>query len=257
MNRLSIFFNRLGRLFGRQRFRKELDEEMAFHRAQMERELVAAGMAPEAAHHRAAVCFGNAARLREERSELIGFPAETILQDLRYALRQLRKNPGFAFTAILILALGMGVSVAIFGFVDAALLQPLPYTAPDRLMSVDESAALWPRSNLSRPDYEDWKHLNHSFSAVEVYTGSGYLFRTTSGAEPVPAARVSDGFFRTLGVKPMLGRDFLSGEDRPGQAKIVMLTYGTWMKRFGARSGVIGQAVTLSGDAYTIVGVLP
>ena len=85
-------------------------------------------------------------------------------QDLRYALRQLRKNPGFAFTAILILALGMGVSVAIFGFVDAALLQPLPYHAPDRLMSVDESSAMCPRSNLSRADYEDWKRMNRSFS---------------------------------------------------------------------------------------------
>ena len=150
MNSLSIFLNKLGRLFGRRRFRHELDEEMAFHRAQMERELVAAGMdAGHCAHHRAAVRFGNSARLGEQSSELVGFRAETVLQDLRYALRQLRKNPGFAFTAILILALGMGVSVATFGFVDAALLQPLPYHAPDRLMSVDERAVLWPRSNLS------------------------------------------------------------------------------------------------------------
>jgi predicted permease len=90
-----------------------------------------------------------------------------------------------------------------------------------------------------------------------VYTGTGYLLRTPSGAEPVPAGRVSDGFFRTLGVKPMLGRDFLPGEDRPGQPRIVMLTYGTWLKRFAARADVIGQSVTLSGDSYTIIGVLP
>jgi predicted permease len=116
---------------------------------------------------------------------------------------------------------------------------------------------MFPSSNLSREDYEDWKRLNRSFSSLEVYTGTGYLVRTPSGAEPVPAARASDGFFRTLGVKPVLGRDFLPGEDRPGQTKIVMLSYGTWLKRFGARPDVIGQAVTLSGDSYTIIGVLP
>ncbi len=257
MDRLSFFFNKLARLFGRDRFRSELDEEMAFHRAEAEKDLVADGMRPEAARRAAALRFGNGTRLREESHEIVGFRAESVVQDLRFTMRQMRKNPGFALTAILILALGMGVSVAIFGFVDAALLQPLPYSMPNRLMAVDESSAMFPSSNLSREDYEDWKRMNRSFSSLEVYTGTGYLLRTPSGAEPVPAARASDGFFRTLGVKPMLGRDFLPGEDRPGQAKIVILTYGTWLKRFGDRADVIGQSVTLSGDSYTIIGVLP
>jgi macrolide transport system ATP-binding/permease protein len=257
MNPISVALGKLACLFRRERFRSELDEEMAFHRAQAEKDFLAGGMTPEAARRAAALRFGNTAKLREQSQDVVGFRAETIAQDLRYALRQLRKNPGFAFTAIVILALGMGVSVAIFGFVDAALLQPLPYAAPSRLMSVDESSAMFPRSNLSRRDYEDWKRMNRSFSALEVYTGTGYLLRTPSGAEPVPAARVSDGFFRTLGVKPALGRDFLSGEDRPGQARITMLPYGTWMKRYGGRSDIIGQSVILSGDSYTIVGVLP
>jgi len=151
----------------------------------------------------------------------------------------------------------MGVSVAIFGFVDAALLQPLPFDAPNRLMAIDERSASFPRSNLSREDFEDWKRMNKSFQAIEAYTGTGYLLSTPSGAEPIPAARVSDGFFRTLGVKPMLGRIFLPGEDRPGQAKIVLLSYGTWLKRFGGRKDIVGQSVDMSGDAYTIVGVLP
>jgi macrolide transport system ATP-binding/permease protein len=251
------FLNRLLLLFRRQRFHAELDEEMAFHRAQAEKDFVAAGITPEAARHLATRQFGNSTKLQEQSHDVVGFRAETVLQDLRFALRQLRKNPGFALTAILILALGMGVSVAIFGFVDAALLEPLPYASPNRLMSVDENSAVFPRSNLSRDDYEDWKRMNKSFSAIEVYNGTGYLLGTPSGAEPVPAARASDGFFRTLGVKPMLGRDFLPGEDRPGQAKIVMLSYGTWLKRFGGRRDVLGQSVTLTGDAYTIVGVLP
>ena len=251
------FVGKLGRLFNRQRFRSELDEEMAFHRAQMERELVNDGMAPEAARRRAAVQFGNASRLREESHQVVGFRTETIFQDLRFGLRQLRHNPGFAFTAIVILALGMGVSVAIFGFVDAALLEPLPYPAPDRLMAVDESAAVSPRTNISRPDYEDWKRMNHSFSSLDVYTGAGFLLHTSSGTEPVPARRVSAGFFSTLGTRMMLGRGFLPGEDRPGGAKIAVLSYGTWLKRFGGRRDVVGQSVHLSDADYTIVGVLP
>jgi predicted permease len=147
--------------------------------------------------------------------------------------------------------------VAIFGFADAALLEPLPYAAPNRLMDVAENSAALPRSDLSRDDYEDWKRLNHSFSSLDVYNGTGYLLHTPSGPVPVPAARVSDGFFRTLGVRPMLGRDFLPGEDQPGKAKILMLSYGTWLTRYGGRSDIVGKAVTLDDDSYTIVGVLP
>ncbi len=257
MNSLTLFLRKFSLLFSRKRFRSELDEEMAFHQEQAEQEFLAAGMTAEAAQYAAMRQFGNATRLKERSHEAVGFRAETVIQDLSFAIRQLRKSPAFAVTAILILALGMGVSVAIFGFVDAALLQPLPYSDPNRLMSVDENSAVFPRSNLSREDYEDWKRLNKSFSSIEVYTGTGYLFRNADGTEPVPAARVSDGFFRTLGVHPMLGRDFASDEDRPGGARIVMLSYGTWLKRFSGRRDVVGKTVSLTGDTYTVVGVLP
>ena len=255
--RMAVFLNKLGRIFGRERFRTELEEEMAFHRVEVERELAGEGMTAEESRRRAAVRFGNAVRVREESESMIGFRAETVLQDLRYALRQLRHNPGFAFTAILILALGMGVSVAIFGFVDAALVQPLPYVAPDRLMAVDERSANFPHSNLSRADYEDWKRMNRSFASLEVYGGTGYLLHTPAGTEPVPARRVSAGFFDALGTRMMLGRGFLPGEDRPGGSKITVLTYGTWLKRFGGNREVVGQSVNLSGEDYTVVGVLP
>ncbi len=257
MNPVSRFLHKLTILFSRNRYRSELNEEMAFHRAQAEKELIEDGMAAQDAKIAAKRQFGNATLLNEQSHEVVGFRAETVAQDLRFALRQLRKNPGFALTAICILALGMGVSVAIFGFVDAALLQPLPYANPNRLMSVDENSASFPRSNLSRADYEDWKRLNRSFSSIDVYTGTGFLMRGPSGTVPVPAARVSGGFFQTLGIKPFLGRLLGSGEDNPGGAKIVILSYGTWMKRFGANYKVVGQSVNLSGDNYTIVGVLP
>jgi len=180
-----------------------------------------------------------------------------MLQDLRYALRQLRKNPGFACTAILILTLGMCASVAIFGFVDAALIKPLPYANPNQLVDVTESIAMIPRANLSYPDYLDWKKLNHVFSSMEVYDGMGYLLRTSAGTEPVPGVRVSDGFFHTLGVTPVLGRDFYRGEDLPAAPRTVILTYAAWQKRFGGRKGVTSETVTLSGIPYAIVGVLP
>ena len=257
MNFMSKFAKKLSILLRRKRFQNELDEEMTFHRAQVEQDLVSSGMDSEAAKYAAMRQFGNATRLRERSHEVVGFSIETVLQDLRFALRQLRKNPGFAVTAILILGLGMGASVAIFGFVDAALLQPLPYAEPTRLVAIDESTTLFPRNNLSYQDYVDWKRLNKSLSSLDVYTGMGFRLRTASGTEPVPAARVSDGFFSTLGVRPMLGRGFLPGEDRPGRAKIVILSYGTWLKRFGSRREAVGETVNLSGDAYTIVGVLP
>jgi macrolide transport system ATP-binding/permease protein len=180
-----------------------------------------------------------------------------LLQDLRYALRQLRKNPGFACTAILILMLGMCASVSIFGFVDAALIKPLPYPNATRLAAVTESVPMIPRANLSYPDYLDWKRLNQVFSSLEAYGENGYLLPTAAGAEPVRGTRVSDGFFRTLGITPTLGRDFYSGEDLPQAPKTVMLSYATWQKRFGGRKDVIGQTVTLSGIPFTITGVLP
>jgi predicted permease len=180
-----------------------------------------------------------------------------LIQDLHYALRQLRKSPGFAFTAILILALGMGASVSIFGFVDAALIKPLPYANPTRLVEVTESVAMIPRANLSYPDYLDWKRLNHVFSSMDVYTGGGYLLRTPAGTEPVPGLRVSDGFFHTLGITPLLGRDFYRGEDLPSAPRTLILSYAAWQKRYGSRKDVTGETVTLSGIPYTIVGVLP
>jgi macrolide transport system ATP-binding/permease protein len=180
-----------------------------------------------------------------------------LLQDLRYALRQLRKSPGFACTAILILTLGMCASVAIFGFVDAALIKPLPYANPTRLVEVTESVAIIPRANLSYLDYLDWKKLNQVFTSMDVHDEADYLLRTPAGTDPVSGARVSDGFFRTLGVKPMLGRDFYSGEDLPAAPQTVILSYATWQERFGGRKNVIGDAVTLSGIPYIIIGVLP
>ena len=181
-----------------------------------------------------------------------------LMQDLRFALRQFRKNPGFGLTAVLMLALGIGASVAIFAFVDAALIKPLPYPAPNRLADVTESAGtLFPHANLSYPDYLDWKRSNTVFSSLDVYQGTGFLLRNGNGTDPVAGSRVSDGFFRTLGITPILGRDFYPGEDLPSGPRSAMISYSTWQRRFGGRKDVIGETVSLSGIVHTIIGVLP
>ncbi len=178
-------------------------------------------------------------------------------RDLRFAIRQLRRNSGFTVTVTAVLALGIGASLAIFSFVDASLIKPLPYRNTAELVSVYEVNALLPHSNLSYQDYLDWKRRNTVFSSIDVYQLTGFLIRTPSGTQPASGARVSDGFFRTLGVSPILGRDFYPGEDQPSQQRSVLLSYAAWQRRYGGRKDVLGQAVTLNGNPYLIVGVLP
>lgn len=257
MNNLRAFWNRFILLFARHRYRQDLDEEMAFHRAQTENELRREGMKADAAHYAAIRQFGNPALIREQSHSIVTFRMESVLHDIRFAFRQTRRQPGFTLLATAILALGIGASVAIFGFVDAALLEPLAYANPNRLLDVAENSNVHQRSNLSYQDFLDWKRLNRSFSSFDAYTGAGFLLHTSGGAEPVPASRVTAGFFDTLGVKPFMGRSFRVGEDQPGSGKVVILTYGAWLKRFGARRDIVGQSLQLDGDNYTIVGVLP
>ena len=257
MDSITRFFRKCRIFLRRDAFNSELEEEMAFHREQSEKAFEADGMTQEAAHYAAARQFGNEIMLREQSHEVTGFRFETVVQDFRFAIRQLRKNPGFACTAILVLALGMCASVAIFAFVDATLIKPLPYQNPSRIMAVTESVPLFPRANLSYPDYLDWKRLNKVFRSLDVWTESGYLLSTSTGVQPVTGARVSDGFFRTLGIHPLLGRDFYSGEDLPAAPRAAMLSYTGWQTWFSGKRDIVGRPITLSGVPYIVVGVLP
>lgn len=254
---MNRFFRKVAILFGRGRFRGELDEEMEFHREHAAKELVAGGMKPADARIAATRQFGNATRMRERSHETVSFSFESVAQDVRFALRQLRKNPGFAATAILILALGIASSVAIFAFVDAALIKPLPYKDPARLNVLFESIPLGPRFHLSYPDYLDWKRENKVFSSLDVFSPFGFIQKTNDGLRQADGARVSDGFFKTLGVTPILGRDFYYGEDKPAAARTTLISYSAWQKRYGGSPAAIGQSVVLDGDPYTIIGVLP
>ncbi len=183
---------------------------------------------------------------------------ESIFGDIRFALRHLRKAPGFAATALLVLALGIGASVSVFTFVNAALIRPLPYRDPARLAGVFENTASCPQCTLSYFDYQDWKRGGSSvFRSLEIWEASAYLWRSPAGVEALRAGRVSGGFFETLGVTPILGRLFTSADDTPAAPRTVVLPYLTWQRHFGGRADVTGQIVTLDDNTYTVIGVLP
>jgi macrolide transport system ATP-binding/permease protein len=250
--------NRMKQLFTRSRRYDELSEAIREHLDEKIADLMDRGMTREQAESAARREFGNVTRIEERSREVWQWPIlESILIDLRFAFRQLYRSPGFAAVAMLTLALGIGTSIAIFAFVDAALLEPLPYANPSRIMSVNETDTELPGWPLSYPDFLDWQAQNKSFSSLDIYTGVGYLLRTSSGTEAVKGERVSGRFFQTLGVSPMLGRDFDPGEDRPGGPNVVLLSYEAWTNRFGARREVVGQTIDLDNQPYTIIGVLP
>ena len=258
MRLASILYMRFRSLFSRAKVEQDLDEELQYHLERQIEEDVAAGMSREDARRAALRAFQDLEQRKEECRDMRGWNLiDNLTQDFRFTLRQLRRNAGFTFTAILMLALGMCASVAIFAFVDAALFKPLPYRNPATLLGVFEHIDLCPRCNVSYLDYVDWKKLNKVFSSLEVYHNNGYILTTPSGVEPARAGQVSAGFFRTLGVAPALGRDFYADEDRPGAPRTAILSHASWQKRYGGKSDVLGSAVTLDNDPYVIIGVLP
>ena len=188
--------------------------------------------------------------------EVLSF-LETSRQDLFFAVRQLSKNLGFTFTAIVVFALGVAASTVIFAFVDAALVKPLPYRDPSRLVALYERIPVGDRYHISWGDYLDWKRLNRVFLSLDVYASDLLTLKSASSVEEVAGVWVSDGFFRTLGVEPFLGRDFRPGEDQPSAQQTVLLSYENWQRRFSASKGVLGQTLTLDGVPSLIIGVLP
>jgi predicted permease len=237
---------------------QELDEELRYH---VERQIeadIAAGVSPAEARRAALQSVCGLAQRREECRDARGWNMfDNLLHDFRFAARQLRKSPAFTVTAVLMLALGLCASVSIFAFVDAALLHPLPYTHPERVVGVFGQIPLCPQCNLSYPDFLDIKRLNTVFSSMDAYNGQGFLLRTPDGVELARAARVTAGFFRTLGVAPVAGRDFQDGEDQPAAPYVTILSYTTWQNRYGGRRDVLGQTVVLNGKQAVVVGVLP
>jgi macrolide transport system ATP-binding/permease protein len=258
MRLADILSMRLRSVFKRKIAEDELDEELRYHLQREIEENVAAGMSAGEARRAALLSMGGLERRKDECRDMRGLNLfDNLRGDVRFALRQLRKSPGFTVTAVLVLTLGIGASVATFGLVDATLLEPLPYRDSARLVSVYETAAVMPRSNLSYPDYVDWKRQNQVLASLDIFSRSRFLMSTREGRESVRGARVTAGFFRTLGVTPVLGRDFNEGEDALGAPRMAVLSYPAWQNRFGGKPSVLGQTLILNDSLTTIVGVLP
>ncbi len=240
---------------------REIAEEWQFHIDLRTVENIRRGMTPEAARRTAEHHFGNRGYIKdlswEERG---GGLVETLWHDLKFGIRQLRKSPGFTVIAALTLALGIGANTAIFSYVDAWMIKPLPYPKADRLMvfvSHDKKKG-WTRNSVtSTADFFDFQKQNTSFEQTAAWAGWNFNLTGDGPPELVEGGRVSWNYFEALGVKPMLGRTFTPDEDLPGAGHVAVLGQGLWQSRFAGQPNIIGRNITIGGEAYTVVGVMP
>jgi putative ABC transport system permease protein len=181
----------------------------------------------------------------------------TLWQDLRYAVRMLWKNPGMTMVAIIALALGIGANTAIFSVVNAVVLRPLPYHEPHRLVRLTEDSPQVPQMSISYPNFLDWREQNRVFESIAAMQFRSLNLIGTGEPERLPGRAVSADFFDVLGVRPAMGRSFASEEDRPGANRVCIISHGLWQRRFGSDANIIGKQFNLSGDVYTVIGVLP
>ena len=182
-----------------------------------------------------------------------------LLHDLRYAARLQRKNPGFTIVAVIALALGIGANTAIFSVVNTVLLRPLPYKDPERLVMVWEDASRhgYPRDTPAAGNYVDWRDQNQVFEGMAAIADTSFNLTGSGEPERLEGRRVSVNLFPLLGVEPQIGRVFTAAEDQPGAQRVVLLSYGLWQRRFGGDPNIAGQSLTLNGESYVVVGVMP
>ncbi|MGH9745226.1 MAG: ADOP family duplicated permease [Candidatus Acidiferrales bacterium] len=246
--------------FSRDKWETDASDELRFHIEQQAAANISAGMAPEEARRQATLQFGAAEGVKEDcREQRRGFWLETIWADARYALRVMRKNPGFAAIAILTLALGIGANTAIFSVVYAVLLKPLPFTNPQQLVAVFAAKPQEgvPKNGTSFPNFEEWRAQNTVFS--ELAGNQGHDLNVTGRGEPFVASTgvVTTEIFPLLGVPPFAGRTFVSADGKPGAAPVVILSENLWRGRFGADPNIVGSSVSLDKRLFTIIGVMP
>jgi predicted permease len=239
-------FRRLWFLLNRRRFERAIAGEMEFHREMMERE--------------GRTGFGNALRLREQARDAWGWVwLDHLLQDVRYAIRLLRSSPGFAIAAIAVLALGIGGNTAMFSLIHTALLKPLPFEDPERLVFARCTFSGRINPMVSAPDYYDYREQANCFDGFSAVLAGAPKTTVTGAGEPERAAftYVAGDLFRTLGVAPAAGRWFTPGEGQPGGPPVVMLSGRFAGRRFSTPSAAVGTSLALDGRSYTVVGVMP
>ena len=254
---LSDLLFRLRAIFRARSMDTGLDEELQFHLDRQLEKNIQAGLAPEEAHRRVRLDFGGATQITEECREARGTHAlEALRQDLRYGFRTLRKKPGFTCVALITLALAIGANTAIFSVVYGALLRPLPYADPERVVVLNETHPRIGTISVSYPNFLDWRAQNHVFSEMALVAGVGHNLSGIAQPETISGQAVSSNFLSLIGVHPLFGRDFDPSEDKPGAAPVVMLTHQLWQSHFAGRQDVIGRSVSLDGRGFTIIAVL-
>jgi putative ABC transport system permease protein len=182
-----------------------------------------------------------------------------MMQDIRYAIRTLLKNPAFTIAAVLCLALGIGVNATIFSCVRAMLLRPFPYHNPDELIAIGEGNTQrgWHMNSVSYPNFVSWQHDNRTFESMGVYSGTSYNLASGDGADYVEGGQVAWTMFHVLGIQPKIGRDFREDEDRVGAPKVVIISDRLWRDRFGGKPDAIGKPIMVNGVPNTVIGVMP
>jgi predicted permease len=242
----------------RERMMKDLEEDIREHIETETQDNIARGMSPEEAHYAAIRKFGNVMRVEEDTRDVWSFIwLEQFWQDIRYAFRMLRKSRGFTAVAVLTLALAIGATTAIFSVVYGVLLQPLPYTDSNRIMSVFEvnSSGTW--SRVADPNFDDFRDQSRSFQSIAKYHAD--IASVSGASEPTrtTVAAVSPGFLKVLGVQPILGRDFGAGDAKKGAGPTVLVSYGYWRQYLGSSRDLAQSHLKIDGGLFSIVGVLP
>jgi predicted permease len=236
----------------------DLERELQSDLEMEEEEQRDSGASPAEARFAARRAFGNTALIKEQTHEAWGWaPFERLWQDLRYALRQLRRSPGFTSVCLITVALGVGANTAMFSVVDGLLLAPLPFPQASRLVFLWQTGPGIPQLDVSYPNFEDWEHTSRSFDRMSAVTFHNFDLTAPGRAEHLLGIRASSGLLATLGVKPVIGRDFAASEDRPNGPPVVLISDHLWRERFGADPHVNGHSVDLDGKSFTVIGVLP
>lgn len=241
------------------RVEQDLDEEVrAYFEVLIDRGM-ARGLTREEAMRAARVAWDGPEQVKQRVREVrVGASIETLIQDLRYAWRTLKKSPGFTFFAVLTIALGLGANAAIFSLVDGILLKPVGHPDPERIVFLWEKPPQGERNGISGANWIDWAKQAHSFEAMAARSGSS-MSLSSPGSEPrsLRVSLVSAPYFDVYGTHAALGRTFARDEDQPGKAKVVVLTYRVWLNLFGADRTLIGRDILLNGEPHTVIGVLP
>jgi predicted permease len=257
--RLVSFLSRLLALFSRERLDREARAEMELHLEFLTEEYVRRGMTPVEARRQARLRFGGAAELREVLRDEREFPAvESWLQDFRYGARLLRKNPGFAGVVVLALALGIGVNNTAFSIVNATRLRGLPVDEPARILAIGTVDEEGPSGGVSYQEFEEWRDATRGIEDMAAFRRTAFAL-SDEGRPPeqVQGLYVSANAFRVLGARPVRGRDFVGGDDRPGAPPVVVLGSGVFQRRYGGDEAVVGRTILVNATPAVVVGVMP